>query len=141
MELRDYAKPRYKSIDDRYPDPCEGCDRKHCDSRGMCRLWKTRFHYRQKAINGFAKKYLIQPIKTDPDEDPCEGCNINYYCDKICLARAKWWDVQMKKLKKELKFDGSFLSEVKTGEDVRELETEEQGEGQFAGDDHISEHE
>lgn len=34
-----------------------------------------------------------------PAQNPCAKCRTNGQCDKICPARAKWWDVVMKKLK------------------------------------------
>ena len=105
MDVRDLAKPRYKSIDDRYPDPCVRCDRKRCDHGGICDRWKTRYFYRQKAINDFAKKYQIQPTKNGPEKNPCERCNINEKCHEICKARAMWWDVQMEKLRKEMGYE------------------------------------
>ena len=103
MGVRYLAKPRYKSIDDRYPDPCIRCNRASYDKGCMCDRWKTRYLYRQKAINGFAKKYQIKPTH-GPEKNPCERCSINDHCHEICKARVKWWDVQMEKLRKELDY-------------------------------------
>ena len=100
MNVRDLAKPRYKSIDARYPDPCVRCDSKDCGSK-MCNTWKTRYLYRQKAINGYAKKYQAQLTK---NENPCERCGINESCIHICKARAEWWDIQMEELRKEFDY-------------------------------------
>ena len=102
MDVRDLAKPRYKSIDDKYPSPCISCDRKYCDTDGMCNRWKTRYFYRQKAINGFAKKHQIKPVTNSTEKNPCDLCSASDYCHSICPARAKWWDIQMEKLRKEI---------------------------------------
>lgn len=98
MGVRNLAKPRYKSVDEWYPDPCVRCDSEGCGSK-MCNSWKTRYLYRQKAINGYAKKHQAQLTK---NENPCERCGINDSCHWICNARARWWDIQMEKLRKEL---------------------------------------
>ena len=37
-----------------------------------------------------------------PDSDPCERCPQASRCDVICIQRARWWDVAMKKLKEVL---------------------------------------
>lgn len=104
MEVRNQGKTRYKSIEEKYPNPCKTCPNTSCVKSGRtCGLWETRYFWRQKAINGFAKKYQIQPSTIKAAKDPCEGCGRNEYCDNICPARAKWWDIQMKKLKEELK--------------------------------------
>ena len=104
MEERKQGETRYKSIEDKYPSPCIGCNAKYCVSNGKyCTPWKTRYLYRQKAINGYARKYQIQPTEAKDAKDPCERCSSNEYCDTICPARAKWWDAQMEKLKKEWK--------------------------------------
>jgi len=38
-----------------------------------------------------------------PTSHPCETCSRNHYCVEICKTRAKWWDVQMEKIRKGLK--------------------------------------
>ena len=122
MNVRDLAKPRYKSIDARYPDPCVRCDRKNCPREGMCDRWKTRYLYRQKAINDFAKKYQIQPTDNEPKVNPCERCSVHDNCHHICQARAKWWDIQMEKLRKELGYgkceERSHSEEEREGSEV-----------------------
>lgn len=82
-----------------YPNPCGSCTRKHCPNVGYCEAWITRYLYRQKQINAYAKKHGIAPVQTDMTEDPCKKCSIRYYCDTICPARAKWWDVCMERLR------------------------------------------
>ena len=104
MDVRELAKPRYKSIDDKYPSPCINCDKKWCGKEGMCREWQTRYLYRQKAINGFARKHQIDSDTKETAENPCDKCSAKDYCTNVCPARARWWDVQMEKLKKEWKF-------------------------------------
>lgn len=34
-----------------------------------------------------------------PRSNPCDACKEARDCDRICLIRARWWDVVMKKLK------------------------------------------
>lgn len=42
-----------------YPDPCEKCDRRdNCNGYKTCNAWRTRYFYRKKKINGYAKKVL-----------------------------------------------------------------------------------
>ena len=45
-----------------YPDPCLTCEKNNaCDSCGRyrhCEKWKTRYRYRQRQINAYAKKVL-----------------------------------------------------------------------------------
>ena len=105
MDVRNLVKAGCKSMDEKYPSPCISCKKKGCDSDGMCSRWRTRYLYRQKAINGFAKKYLIAPVTNVPAKDPCELCSTREYCHSICHARARWWDVQMEKLRKELGYE------------------------------------
>ena len=40
-----------------YPDPCKGCKNKVCNYK-KCQPWLTRYRYKQKQINGYAKKVL-----------------------------------------------------------------------------------
>ena len=40
-----------------YPDPCKGCTKKTCNYY-ICQPWLARYRYRQKQINGYAKKVL-----------------------------------------------------------------------------------
>ena len=37
-----------------------------------------------------------------PTSNPCDTCKRKDDCDGICIQRARWWDAQMKKLRKEL---------------------------------------
>ena len=37
-----------------------------------------------------------------PVSDPCEKCKNLEECDAICINRARWWDVRMEKIRKEL---------------------------------------
>ena len=44
-----------------YPNPCDKCSRKetdNCNNYRKCQKWLTRYRYRQKQINGYAKKVL-----------------------------------------------------------------------------------
>ncbi len=87
-----------------YPDPCQGCGRMTKDSCMYfrnCEQWLKRYRYRQKQINGFARKYL-QPKENTLQKNPCESCSLNGFCDTICKARADWWDQKMIILRKVL---------------------------------------
>lgn len=49
------AKPKKAN----YPSPCEKCERKNnCSYFRKCQPWLTRYYYRQKQINAYAKKVL-----------------------------------------------------------------------------------
>lgn len=91
-----------------YPSPCDTCQKARCVG-GRCQAWRTRYLARQKLINGFAKKHGIAPPAGDgmPTEDPCLGCEQREFCDRICPARAKWWDVSIEQLRQKLGADGS----------------------------------
>lgn len=103
MEVKAQKKPGSRAIDDWYPSPCNECHDESCVNSGrVCNRWKTRYFYRQNAINGYARKYLSKSAEPDDMKDPCEGCSSNDNCDTICQARAKWWDARMEKLRKEV---------------------------------------
>lgn len=36
----------------------------------------------------------------DPKSNPCDTCKNKDHCSALCLARARWWDVQMEKIRK-----------------------------------------
>ena len=57
-----------------YPDPCKGCRNKTCNYYA-CQPWLTRFRYRQKLINGYAKKVL-------PDYDEKIKVGVHYDDEK-----------------------------------------------------------
>lgn len=40
-----------------YPSPCDKCTHKTCNYL-TCQPWLTRFYYKQKQINAYAKKVL-----------------------------------------------------------------------------------
>lgn len=40
-----------------YPSPCKKCKKKSCNYT-TCQPWLTRYRYRQKQINAYAKKVL-----------------------------------------------------------------------------------
>ena len=49
------AKPKKAN----YPSPCDKCHKKNnCTRYKNCQPWLTRYFYRQKQINGYAKKVL-----------------------------------------------------------------------------------
>ena len=44
-----------------YPDPCLTCEHNNCGSCSRyikCQKWLTRYRYRQRQINAFAKRVL-----------------------------------------------------------------------------------
>ncbi len=42
-----------------YPNPCDKCEKKdNCKHFKNCNAWLTRYRYRQKQINAYAKKVL-----------------------------------------------------------------------------------
>lgn len=42
-----------------YPNPCDKCKEKNdCKHFRVCQPWLTRYRYRQKQINAYAKKVL-----------------------------------------------------------------------------------
>lgn len=42
-----------------YPSPCVNCPKNdHCTSYRHCQPWLTRYFYKQKQINAYAKKHL-----------------------------------------------------------------------------------
>lgn len=42
-----------------YPHPCEKCDKsENCTQYRKCDKWRTRYLYRQKQINAYAKRVL-----------------------------------------------------------------------------------
>lgn len=85
-----------------YPDPCIGCTISKCSN--MCQKWRTRYLYRQKQINAYARKSGIVPDAPvyELGKNPCCGCRWEETCDSICVARARYWDDRMRILRKEL---------------------------------------
>ena len=51
-----------------YPNPCDTCTRKQCQGTN-CTEWRTRYLYRQKQINAYAKKLGL----TIPNERKMNG--------------------------------------------------------------------
>lgn len=42
-----------------YPNPCDNCEQSEdCRQYRRCQKWRTRYLYKQKQINGYAKKVL-----------------------------------------------------------------------------------
>lgn len=98
----------------KYPNPCDTCN--HCVKPTGCDKWKTRYRYRQKQINAFAKMQGRPKIKKDdskfryehPDiirrylkHGPCEGCKIKDDCDTPCSAYWSWWDARIEWLREK----------------------------------------
>lgn len=95
-----------------YPSPCDSCKRKCCAGVN-CDRWKIRYLFRQKQINGYARKHAAKMPKArekflyeHPDiirrylkDGPCIYCKIKDSCDTPCQAYWRWWDARMKWLK------------------------------------------
>lgn len=90
-----------------YPSPCEKCAK--CTTPNGCSAWRTRYRYRQKQINAYARKITPGP---DCDADrlwlydrdkylrwlehgPCRWCQAADHCDTPCPAYWQWWDARM----------------------------------------------
>lgn len=41
-----------------------------------------------------------------PTSNPCEKCRNAAECDRAYIARSRWWDAVMKKIGKQVKWDG-----------------------------------
>lgn len=37
-----------------------------------------------------------------PSSDPCKKCPKSNVCDSVCIARARWWDRAMEKIRRKL---------------------------------------
>lgn len=59
-----------------YPSPCDKCTKKRCNYM-QCQPWLTRYRYRQKQINAYAKKvlpdYYERQHKAKEDMQTCGG--------------------------------------------------------------------
>ena len=98
----------------KYPNPCDTCT--HCTALGGCERWLTRYRYRQKQINAYAKK-LMQPIKILDNSKfryehpsiverylklgPCHGCKLEAQCETPCRAYWTWWNARMEWLRRK----------------------------------------
>lgn len=94
-----------------YPDPCIACKRvgQKCTYQ-KCTAWKTRYIYRQKQINAFARR-PVRLAAVDgrrvfryehPDiireylaHGPCRHCKAAEVCGTPCPAYWSWWDARM----------------------------------------------
>lgn len=85
-----------------YPSPCDTCDKTRCAKD--CIPWRTRYLYRQKQINAYARQKGIVPgsPKYSAGQNPCDSCARADACTMICAARAKYWDERMKLVRKGL---------------------------------------
>ena len=54
-----------------YPRPCDTCKKNRCVGYERCKPWLTRYFYRQKLINLYAKKHL-KPGKEEKDGEKNE---------------------------------------------------------------------
>ena len=86
-----------------YPNPCDTCSRPYrCSSK--CQAWTTRYLYRQKQINAYARVNGIVPGAPEytAGVNPCDNCARAEDCSAICKARAKYWDERMALVRKGL---------------------------------------
>lgn len=72
-----------------YPSPCDKCGQDQYTCTG-CNAWRTRYLYRQKQINAYARK--IRKQKQEPPVSPCGSCGAAEGCDVPCKAYLRWWD-------------------------------------------------
>lgn len=99
---------------DKYPSPCDKCE-KVCTRGYGCEDWKIRYRYRQKQINAMARR-LVRPEKnrkffqySHPDDvreflqrGPCVDCKAEQLCNIPCGSYWKWWDMRMAYMKRRL---------------------------------------
>lgn len=104
-----------------YPSPCDRCVSRICDENGSsfrsCAAWLTRYRYRQKQINAFAKK-LQKPTAAVPNSKvftyshpddvrrylithPCIGCPAGSICDAPCPLYLHWYNDRIKLARKK----------------------------------------
>lgn len=100
-----------------YSSPCEKCGKK-C-SYPQCTEWTIRYRYRQKLINGFAKRYgsmgkpmkkkresfvYLHPIEIERylKQSPCSKCPGEKGCDTPCGAYLAWYNARNTFARKKL---------------------------------------
>lgn len=92
-----------------YPNPCEKCKSKDaCTYYTHCQKWLTRYRYRQKQINGYAKIHLPDYEKrrgkidaAKKQQSPCRTCTRvkdPYNCGNRNCADWKQWYLARQRL-------------------------------------------
>lgn len=92
---------------DKYPNPCDTCEKQKAGCPHHCEAWRIRYLYRQNQINAYARQHGIVPGAPDytKGRNPCEVCPQNEKCTTICRARADYWGDRMKLVRKGLGLD------------------------------------
>lgn len=70
-----------------YPDPCLKCPRNkgYCNMYKDCQEWRTRYLYRQKQINAYAKKVLpdyYKKLAEQQEKFSCMNMDEHGFCRK-----------------------------------------------------------
>lgn len=94
---------------EKYPSPCDKCDKKikdSCDKFRRCEPWLTRYRYRQKQINAYARK--LQEAEKEAKQElikPCIRCQISDYCDFPCKSYLRWYNARMEAIRNHLGYE------------------------------------
>ena len=91
-----------------YPNPCDTCKEAETCTKGTgCSAWLTRYRYRQKQINAYARKKKAAYLKkhfvyNHPDETrrylqnrPCDRCMQQYKCNVPCAVYLSWYNARL----------------------------------------------
>ena len=106
---------------DSYPNPCDICTVPKGSCPGIdCSRWRTRYLYRQKQINAYAKRMYGTLVKKEdafcyehPDivrdwlkHDPCEQCRCRSFCKGDCEVRTVWLNLNLDGARKVIQARG-----------------------------------
>ena len=99
-----------------YPSPCDKCKREEaCTYYMNCQKWLTRYRYRQKKINGYAKIHLpdyekrreMMENQNKQQQSPCKTCTKvkdPYSCgNRNCPDWKKWYFARQKQINRYAK--------------------------------------
>jgi hypothetical protein len=91
-----------------YPNPCDTCKSAETCVKGFgCTAWLTRYRYRQKQINAYARQKKYEYLGTrfvyqHPNDTrallrrwPCENFDMKEDCDTPCTQYLTWYDARM----------------------------------------------
>ena len=77
-----------------YPNPCAKCDQNlNCTRYRVCQAWLTRYYYRQKQINAYAKKVLpayYKRLAEQQEKFDCAHRNEHGFCRKYSTLDAEY---------------------------------------------------
>ena len=98
-----------------YPNPCENCKKADTCNKGYgCTAWRTRYRYRQKQINAYAKQkknayFATRFVYQHPNDTkrylsqwPCEHCENEKDCDVPCTQYLNWYNTRMMLARKKV---------------------------------------